>query len=90
MARKGLSTPNMLSGANVFEISDIQNERNRESVLKKRTLHGIENLPPYQFASDRLGGASAVGLARALAGTVWRYVPAVVRLPSAITVIMPS
>jgi hypothetical protein len=53
----------MLSGANVLEISDIQEERSRESVLKKRTLHRIENLPPYQFSSDRLGGASAVAFA---------------------------
>jgi hypothetical protein len=47
----------MLSGANDFEISDIQEERNREPVLTKRAessnLHCyIDNLPPYQFARD--------------------------------------
>jgi hypothetical protein len=39
-----LSIPKMLSGANAFAISDIQEERNREPVLTKRpesnvTLH---------------------------------------------------
>jgi hypothetical protein len=50
MARKGLSTPNMLSGANVLEISDIQDEGNRKSVLKKseryirsKTCHRINS-----------------------------------------------
>jgi hypothetical protein len=55
-----LSIPKMLSGANAFAISDIQEERNREPVLTKRPesnvtlLPRIDHLPLYQFARDTL------------------------------------
>jgi hypothetical protein len=54
------SIPKMLSGANAFAISDIQEERNREPVLTKppesnvTLLHRIDHLPLYQFARDTL------------------------------------
>jgi hypothetical protein len=54
-----LSIPKMLSGANAFEINDIQGERNREPVLTERPecskvtlLHCWDSLPLYQFATD--------------------------------------
>jgi hypothetical protein len=59
-AHRGWSIPKMPSGANAFEISDIQEERNREPVLAKQPefsnvmLHCVDNLPWYQFARDRL------------------------------------
>ena len=55
-----LSVRKMPSGANAFEISDIQEERNREPALTKRELamlHCIGNLPRYQFARDTGGSA---------------------------------
>ncbi len=61
IATLALSIPKMLSGANAFEISDIQEERNASRSYQSdpeynnvTVLHCIENLPPYQFARDRL------------------------------------
>jgi len=58
----------MPSGANAFEISDIQEQRNREPALTKRELamlHCIGNLPRYQFARDTGGSAQNAKTLRA-------------------------
>jgi hypothetical protein len=68
----------MPSGANAFEISDIQEERNREPVLAKRSecsnvmLHCIDKLPLYQFAREDALGA---GLFRRISFDVWEFIP---------------
>jgi hypothetical protein len=58
MMSNWVSIPELLSGANAFEISDIQEDEIAARFRTKRQnvamLHCIANLAPYQFARDRI------------------------------------
>jgi len=78
-SRVALSIPKILSGANAFEISDIQEERTREPVITKRPdctmLHFAENRCTefLRTTAQKPNGTSEIP-------RPWKMVPAVIPL----------